>query len=324
VFIAAIPLGLFDGTFHVPNLLGNNFTEWKENLLLTLGCLELDLASRMDKPSVPPESSSPQEIAKHDPWERSNCFSLMYIQSHIAKGIKGSIPAWSKAKESMKAVKVQFVSSDKALASTLMKRLSSKTFESSKNVCEHIMRMRDIAVQLKSLEVEIYESFFVHLILNSLPSQYGPFKISYNTYKDKWSANELLTMCVQEKERLKHEKLESVQLVNCAKGKTKKGKFAQNNKKENKVPIKHNSNNETCIFCKNKGHMKKYCLKYLKWLEKKGKLIYLVCHESFFRWDSLQYMVDWFWFYNPYGEYIARFSQNKEADKQWATSLLGE
>jgi hypothetical protein len=61
--------------------------------------------------------------------------------------------------------------------STLAKRLSSQTFDSSKNVCEHVMEMRDIAAQLKSLEVEIFDSVLVHLILNSLPSQYGPFKI---------------------------------------------------------------------------------------------------------------------------------------------------
>jgi hypothetical protein len=72
------------------------------------------------------------------------------------------------------------VSSSKALASTLRKRLSSKTFDSSKNVHEHIMKMWDIAAQLKSLEVEIFESLLVQLILNSLPSQYVPFKISYN------------------------------------------------------------------------------------------------------------------------------------------------
>ena len=42
----------------------------------------------------------------------------------------------------------------------------------------------------------------VHYILNTLPSQNGPFKISYNTHKDKWSINELMTMCVQEKGRL--------------------------------------------------------------------------------------------------------------------------
>ena len=46
------------------------------------------------------------------------------------------------------------------------------------------------------------ETFLEHHILNTLPQQYGPFKISYNTYKDNWSINELLTMCVQEEGRL--------------------------------------------------------------------------------------------------------------------------
>ncbi|KAF7812021.1 Retrovirus-related Pol polyprotein from transposon TNT 1-94 [Senna tora] len=41
--------------------------------------------------------------------------------------------------------------------------------------------MRDIAAQLKYLEVKISNSFLVHFVLNSVPNQYGPFKISYNT-----------------------------------------------------------------------------------------------------------------------------------------------
>jgi hypothetical protein len=48
--IVAIPTALMDGTFHVPMFNGNNFSDWKENLLLTLGCLELDLALREDEP----------------------------------------------------------------------------------------------------------------------------------------------------------------------------------------------------------------------------------------------------------------------------------
>ena len=39
--------------------------------------------------------------------------------------------------------------------------------------------------QLNNLEVEMLESFFVHYILNTLPQQYGPFKILYNIYKAK-------------------------------------------------------------------------------------------------------------------------------------------
>ena len=71
-----------------------------------------------------------------------------------------------------------------------------------RGVREHIMQMRDIVAQLKNLEVEMFESFLVHYILNTLPQQYESFKISYNTHKNKWSINELLTMCVQEEGRL--------------------------------------------------------------------------------------------------------------------------
>jgi hypothetical protein len=77
--IAAILSGLFDGTFHVPNLNSNNFTEWKENLLFTLGCLELDLAFRTNEPLAITATSTTLEIAKHERWEQSNRLSLMYM-----------------------------------------------------------------------------------------------------------------------------------------------------------------------------------------------------------------------------------------------------
>ena len=86
-------------------------------------------------------------------------------------------------------------------------------FNDTKGVHEHIMEMRDIAIQLKSLEIEMSESFFIHFILNSLPTEYGPFNISYNTHKEKWSINELLTMCVQEEGRLNQESIESAYLA---------------------------------------------------------------------------------------------------------------
>ncbi|KAK9111000.1 hypothetical protein Scep_018519 [Stephania cephalantha] len=75
------------------------------------------------------------------------------------------------------------------------------------------MWMRDIAAQLKTLEVDMSESFLVHYILNTLPPQYAPFKISYNTHKDKRSINELTTMCVQEDRLIMEQGKSSVLLV---------------------------------------------------------------------------------------------------------------
>lgn len=249
-------------------LTGDNFSDWKESILLSLGCSELDLALREDAPPALTESSTPAENLKHERWERSNRLCLMFMKSHINKSIRGSIPETDKAKAFLQAVEEQFVRSDKALASTLMKRLSSKSFDSTKGVREHIMEMRDMAAQLKSLKMEISEAFLVHFILNSLPSEYGPFKISYNTHKDEWSVNELLTMCVQEEERLKTERPESSHMATHFKGKTKK--FNNVLKPKNTVSFKKVGNKVSCFFCKKSGHMKKDCQKYKKWLEKKG------------------------------------------------------
>ncbi|XP_028068292.1 putative disease resistance RPP13-like protein 3 [Camellia sinensis] len=178
----------------IPFLNGDNFSDWKDKILLTLWCMDLDLVLRVDEPPEPTDESSAAEKSAYDKWERSNRLSLMLIKSQISQSIRGSIPPSDKVKNYMRAIEEQFVSSDKALASTLMNKLSGMKHNNSRNVREHIMEMRDIAARLKSLEIEISESFLVNFILNSLPVEYGAFQISYNTQKEKWSINELLTM----------------------------------------------------------------------------------------------------------------------------------
>ncbi|KAF7116953.1 hypothetical protein RHSIM_RhsimUnG0010600 [Rhododendron simsii] len=77
--------------------------EWKDKVLLALGCMDLDLTIREDEPPKPTNDSS--------------------IATHISSSIRNSIPPCDKVKDYMKAIEEQFVSSDKALASTLMNRI---------------------------------------------------------------------------------------------------------------------------------------------------------------------------------------------------------
>lgn len=127
--------------------------------------------------------------------------------------------------------------------------------------------MRDIASQSKSLEVTFSESFLVQFVLDSLHAEYGPFKISYNTHKEKWSINKLLTMCVYGEGRLKQEKLESTHLLAHEKGQPRKGKRAHHKKKNKKNQI-DSKDIIRCFFCKKKCHIKKECINYMAWLEK--------------------------------------------------------
>ncbi|XP_057481134.1 uncharacterized protein LOC130768153 [Actinidia eriantha] len=209
--------------------------------------MDIDYAIRKDESPAITETSTPDAVDLYEKWERSNRLS------------------YDKVKPLLKAINEQFATSDKALASTLIMQFSSMRFTGTRGVRDHIMRMRDIAAQLKALEVEMSKSFLVHYILCTLPQQYGPFKISYNTHKDKWSIDELLTMCVQEEGRLGMEEGEKVNFT--IQGKKKRDQA----KNKGKIPAQPDIKKESkCFFCKKKGHMKKDCSKFKSWLDKKG------------------------------------------------------
>ncbi|GAV57788.1 UBN2_2 domain-containing protein, partial [Cephalotus follicularis] len=127
----------------------------KEKILLILEYMDIDLMLRVDKPPIPMELGMPNEKTAYERWERPNRLSLMLIKSQVNRNTRNSIPDCDKVADDMKSVEEQFVQYDKALASTLMKKLSSIRFDNSKSVREHIMEMRDIAAQLKFFEVEI-------------------------------------------------------------------------------------------------------------------------------------------------------------------------
>ena len=73
--------------------------------------------------------------------------------------------------------------------------------------------MTNIAARLKTLGINVDDSFLMHFIMNSLPHEYGLVQINYNTIKDKWNVNELFSMLTQEEIRLKKQGVHSINHV---------------------------------------------------------------------------------------------------------------
>ena len=67
------------------------------------------------------------------------------------------------------------------MASTLIIKMITMKYDGHSGVREHIMKMSDMASQLKGMNMTIFEGFLVHFIMTSRPSQFGPFKINCNT-----------------------------------------------------------------------------------------------------------------------------------------------
>ena len=129
----------------------------------------------------------------------------------VENNIKSTIPKTKSAKEHMKFVEERSQSDfvDKSSIGTL----TTMKFDDSCTMHEHVTEMINIVAKLKSMGMEVNENFLVQFIINSLPSQYAPFQMGYNTIKDKWNVHELHNMLIQEEASLKKQGDQSINLM---------------------------------------------------------------------------------------------------------------
>ncbi|CAN6470995.1 unnamed protein product [Victoria cruziana] len=264
----------------IPFLDDLNFNEWKDAAFITLAWMGLDLALWTDEPTAPTAQSTYEEKTFFDRWERSNRLSLLILRSRVSEYTLNNIPECRTVREFLDAIEAQFVCYNKARIGTLISKLLSMKYTGSGNISQHILEMRDIASQLNAMELKTPESFLVHLVLISLPSEYEPFRVSYNMINAEWTFNELLVKCMDEEARLKG-KVQNSYIASHPES-TGHGlkKNVQKNKDDKKLSRASSSRikqtNEglvRCFFCKKKGHRKNGCKKYKNWMMKKKALL---------------------------------------------------
>ncbi|KAJ9558377.1 hypothetical protein OSB04_012991 [Centaurea solstitialis] len=188
-FSAPVPTNLHSHASSVPLLNGTNFSEWRENVEFTLGVLDLDLALTSEKPPELNDKSTKEDKELHKLWEKSNRLSLMFMRMTISANIKSSLPTKELAKDFMNAVAERFKTADKSVAGNLMAQLTTMKFDGTRSMYDHVTEMQNISTKLNDLGISVTETFLVTFILNSLPEQYAPFQMHYNTHEANWTVD---------------------------------------------------------------------------------------------------------------------------------------
>jgi len=170
----------------------------------------------------------------------------------------------------------------KSVAGTLMSTLTTIKFDDSRTMYEHVIEMTNIATGLKTLGMTMNENFLFQFILNSLPSEYGLFQMSYNTMKDKWNVHELHSMLVHKEMRLKNQGSHLVHYISHQGNQVAGKKFMKKHDK-GKGSLKVNddslqiqkkvSKGNNCQFYRKSGHFQKDCLKCKSWFERRVSLM---------------------------------------------------
>ena len=70
--------------------------------------MDIDYAIWKDEPPVVIETSSANDIALYERWERSNRLSVMFTKTKISAGIRGSIDQRDKVRGLLKVTGEQF------------------------------------------------------------------------------------------------------------------------------------------------------------------------------------------------------------------------
>jgi hypothetical protein len=122
--------------------------------------------------------------------------------------------------------------------------------------------------------------------MRSLPKEFDTFHVHYNSaISDNWNLDHMMAQCVQEDERLKNQLGDSIRFAQHHT--KKKNKLSKQNFKKPGTPGVSSSRSpqrsencgkmkiflvaiDTCMCCKEKGHYKKNCLEFLKYLLKNG------------------------------------------------------
>ncbi|KAG7578785.1 Zinc finger CCHC-type [Arabidopsis thaliana x Arabidopsis arenosa] len=277
---------LFASANSVVKFNGLNYEEWSEQIRFILGVMTLDHAILTDEePSAITEESSETEKSRYESWERSNRLSLNLMRMTMAESVKPSMPKTEKAREFIKKIKEcsQSDLADKSIVGGLMSELTTKKFDWSQPIHDHVTHMSNLASKLTTLGMEVNELFLVQFIMNSLPLEFSQFQVNYNTIKDKWNYQELKAMLVQEEGRLKKMKDQVAHLVGLGSASSRKGKPSIKDKKMDKTFVKGPESQihkeRKCFFCKKMGHFKKDCPKRKAWFDKKGTQHIYVCSE---------------------------------------------
>ncbi|XP_024004861.1 uncharacterized protein LOC112082010 [Eutrema salsugineum] len=224
---------LFASANSVIKFNGLNYGEWFEQIRFTLGVMALDSAILTDEePSAITEDSSESEKSRYERWERSNRLSLNLMKMTMVESIKPSMPKTEKAKEFLQKIKECSHSdlADKSIVGSLMNELTTRKFDWSQPIHDHVTHMSNLAAKLTTLGMEVHEQFLVQFIMNSLPFEFSQFQVNYNTIKDKWNFKELKAMLVQEEGRLKKMNDLVANLVGHGSASSNKGKPSRKDK----------------------------------------------------------------------------------------------
>ncbi|KAK1649170.1 hypothetical protein QYE76_066975, partial [Lolium multiflorum] len=247
---------------------GSNFTDWFRHvrIVLTGGSLQYVLDAPLGPPPAPVVSEDVKNVyeTRVTRYSKVQCAILCSLEAELQKRFEHHDPC-----EMIRELKVIFETHAAMESYEASKHVFGCMMEEGSSVSEHVFAMSGHANKLSDLGIVIPNQLGIHRVLQSLPPSYKNFVMNYNMQNMNKELPELFSMLKSAEVEIRKEN--QVFMVNKTtsfkkQGKPNKGNFKKGGKKVTVPPEKPKAGpkpDTVCYYCKEKGHWKRNCSKYL-------------------------------------------------------------
>ncbi|KAK1642625.1 hypothetical protein QYE76_060430 [Lolium multiflorum] len=246
---------------------GSNFTDWFHHVRIFLsgGNLQYVLDAPLGDPPAETETDEVKAVyeTRKIRYSQVQCAILCSLESDLQKRFEHHDPH-----ELMKELKAIFETHAAVECYEASKQFFSCMMEEGNSVSEHMLAMTGHAKKLSDLGIVIPNRLGINRVLQSLPPSYKNFVMNYNMQNMNKELPELFGMLKAAEIEIKkeHQVLMVNKTTSFKKQGKSKGKFKKGGKKAATPPMKPKNGpkpDAECYYCKEKGHWKRNCSKYL-------------------------------------------------------------
>ncbi|KAK1603767.1 hypothetical protein QYE76_027440 [Lolium multiflorum] len=246
---------------------GSNFTDWFRHVRIFLngGNLQYVLDAPLGDPPAETETDEVKAVyaTRKTRYSQVQCAILCSLEADLQKRFEHHDPH-----ELINELKTIFETHAAVECYEASKHFFSCMMEEGSSVSEHMLAMTGHAKKLSDLGIVIPNRLGINRVLQSLPPSYKNFVMNYNMQNMNKELPELFSMLKSAEIEIKKE--HQVLMVNKTTSFKKQGKSKGKNKKSGKKaatpPVKPKTGpkpDAECYYCKEKGHWKRNCSKYL-------------------------------------------------------------
>ena len=250
---------------------GANFSDWYRNLRIVLRKEKKEYVLENPLGTLPDDAPEAEQAAyqiRSDDAITIACLMLAAMDPELQKQFE-HVGAY----DMIVTLKEMFQIQARTERYEISKALFACKMAEGSSVSQHMIKMVGYAQRLEKLGFPISKELGTDMVLASLPPSFGPFIMNYNMNGMDKTMTELHGMLKSAEEGLKKD-ANHVLMVNKTTSFKKKAKPSKKGKAKVETP-KHapsasSAAEAECFFCKEKGHWKRNCKKFLAKL-KSGK-----------------------------------------------------